>query len=156
MYFVVVGLQTIVLPLATGVVHLLVAPGDPIAIFGLWWAFWGVGTRLLLAGIVQLVKPDVTSGILGGESSGAVQRTLTRELAQANLAFGLVGMLALVPGWWPVAGLAGGIYLLLAFLGHVRNRDRSAMESFAMWTDLLVGAVVVVAGAWGLFGILPG
>ncbi|GAA5032489.1 DUF6790 family protein [Microbacterium fluvii] len=154
MYFVVVGLQTVVLPLLFGTIHLVVAPGSPIAIYGMWWAFWGVGTRLLVAGITQLVKPDITSGIMGESAPSAAERTVTRELAQANIAFGAVGLLALIPGWWPIAGLAGGVYLGLAYLGHLRNRSRNAMETFAMWTDLIVAVIVIAAGVVGLAQVL--
>ncbi|WP_127793872.1 DUF6790 family protein [Agromyces sp. LHK192] len=156
MYFIVVGLQTVALPLVSGLIHLLVVPGDPIAVFGMWWAFWGVGTRLLLAGITQLARPGLTAGIMGSDTPTVAEKTVTRELAKANLAFGVVGLLAIVPGWWPIAGLAGGVYLFLAFLGHVGNRGRNAKEEFALWTDLVVGVVVVGAGLVGLFRVLGG
>lgn len=43
-----------------------------LVVFGIWWAFWGVGIRLLVAGISQLVNPGRTAqGILGGKDAGA-------------------------------------------------------------------------------------
>lgn len=54
-YAVLVIAQRIVLPLVSGAIQLVVvAGGDPILVFGSWWVFWGVGTRLLLAGLAQL------------------------------------------------------------------------------------------------------
>lgn len=150
MYFVVVGLQTVVLPLISGIIQLNVSGGDPVLVFGLWWAFWGVGTRLLVAGITQLVKPDLTAGIMGSETASAAEKTVTRELAQANIAFGVAGLLALVPGWWPIAGFAGALYLFFAFLGHVRNPGKNAQEQFALWTDLIVAVVVIGAGVYAV------
>ena len=53
-YFIVVILQTIALPLICGTIELATIGGNPIEIYGRWWVFWGIGTRLLLAGAVQL------------------------------------------------------------------------------------------------------
>ena len=46
-YFILVIAQTAVFPIVSGIVELAVFGGDPIQVFGKWWVFWGVGTRLL-------------------------------------------------------------------------------------------------------------
>ncbi|MBP1076423.1 heme/copper-type cytochrome/quinol oxidase subunit 4 [Microbacterium terrae] len=75
---------------------------------------------------------------------------MTRELAQANIAFGLSGLLALIPHWWPIAGFAGAAYLCFAFLGHLRNPGKNAQEQFALWTDAIVAVVVLVTSVYAV------
>ena len=53
-YFIVVIGQTVVLPVVSGIIELVAVGGDPVLVFGKWWVFWGVGTRLLSAGIAQV------------------------------------------------------------------------------------------------------
>ena len=60
-YFVLVILQTVVLPIVSGVIELATVGGDPVLVFGKWWVFWGVGTRLLVAGIVP-IRPAPSTG----------------------------------------------------------------------------------------------
>lgn len=143
-YFILVIAQTIVFPIVSGIIELAVFGGDPIQVFGKWWVFWGVGTRLLVAGIVQVSGGGPTSAILGSSAPSVQEKQLARELGWANLCLGLAGLLALVPGWALPAGFAGGVYLLIAGILHVPKRGKNAQESLATWTDLLVGVVVVV------------
>jgi hypothetical protein len=143
-YFIVVIAQTIVLPIVSGIIELLVVGGDPVLVFGKWWVFWGIGTRLLVAGIVQVSGGSRTSAILGTSAPSVQEKQLARELGMANLAIGLAGLLALVPGWALPAGFAGGIYLLFAGFMHVPKRNKNAEETLATWTDLIVGVVVIV------------
>jgi hypothetical protein len=143
-YFILVIAQTIVFPIVSGIIELVVVGGDPIQVFGKWWVFWGVGTRLLVAGIVQTSGGARTTAILGGTAPSVQEKQLARELGWANLCLGLAGLLALVPGWALPAGLAGGIYLLIAGILHVPKKGKNAQESLATWTDLIVGVAVVV------------
>lgn len=150
MYVVVVLLQTLVLPLVSSVIHLIVAPGSSIlVVIGIWWGFWGVGTRLLLAGISQLTNPGRTSqGILGIDDKNAEQ--VVHELGFANLSFGLVATAtSLIPAWGLLGALPGAIYLGLAGIRHVGKRGKNSEENVATWTDLLV-FVMVALGVVGL------
>lgn len=142
-YVVLVIAQTVALPIISGVIELVIAGGDPLLTFGKWWVFWGVGTRLLVAGIAQLSGKGPTSAILGATAPNVQVQQLTRELGTANIGMGLAGLLAHVPGWALPAGLAGGIFLLLAGAMHVTKKNKNAKESLATWTDLIVGAAVV-------------
>jgi hypothetical protein len=146
---VVVG-QTVVLPLVSGVIELALVGGDPFYVFGKWWVFWGVGTRLLLAGLVQVSGRGATAAILGSSAPSVQEKQLTRELGTANIGMGLAGLVALVPGWALPAGLAGGAFLLLAGLMHVTKKGKNPQETVATWTDLIVGVAVVVLAAWVL------
>jgi hypothetical protein len=144
-YILLVLLQTLVLPLVSGVVQLVVAGGDALVVFGMWWAFWGVGTRLLVAGISQLANPARTAkGILGIDDPSAEQ--IVHELGYANLSLGAVAVVkSLLAPWGVLGALPGALYLGLAGLRHVAKRGKGREESVATWTDLLV-SVVVVAG----------
>jgi hypothetical protein len=149
-YIAVVLLQTLVLPLVSSIIHLVVAPGsDVLLVLGIWWGFWGVGTRLLLAGISQLSNPGRTSkGILGVDDKNAEQ--VVHELGFANLSFGLVGTAtALIPEWGLLGAVPGAIYLGLAGFRHVAKRGKNTEETVATWTDLLV-FVMVGLGIAGL------
>lgn len=103
MYIVVVLLQTVILPMISGALQLAVSGGDPAIVLGVWWAFWGVGTRLFVAGVSQLVNPGRTAqGILGIDDSSA--ELVVHELGYANLSMGLVAMLSAFAGSWGSSG----------------------------------------------------
>ncbi|MEQ6896216.1 hypothetical protein [Microbacterium sp. KR10-403] len=155
-YIVFVLAQTVVLPVVSGIVQLVGVGGDPVLVFGMWWVFWGVGTRLLVAGVVQVSGRGRTSEILGAEQPSVQETQLTRELGTANIAMGVAGLLALIPGWALPAGLAGGVFLLIAGALHVRKRGKNAQELVATWTDLVVGAVVVVLAVYVLARAIAG
>ncbi|MCE4025216.1 hypothetical protein LXM50_04465 [Microbacterium sp. Au-Mic1] len=155
-YFIIVIGQTVVLPLVSGLVELIVVGGDPILVFGKWWAFWGVGTRLLAAGIAQMSGKGQTAQILGSTAPSVQEQQLTRELGAANTAMGLAGLLALVPGWVLPAALAGGVFLLIAGLMHLPKKGKNAQEAVATWTDLVVGVAVVVLATRVIIGAITG
>lgn len=155
-YFVVVIGQTVVLPIISGIIELATVGGDPVLVFGKWWVFWGVGTRLLLAGAVQMSGKGPTAKILGSTTPSVQERQLTAELGTANLGMGLAGLLALVPGWAVPAGIGGGVFLLLAGAMHVRKKGKNPQEAVATWTDLIVGVVVVILAVSVLVRALAG
>ena len=155
-YFILVIAQTVVFPIVSGIIELAVVGGDPVLVFGKWWVFWGVGTRLLVAGIVQTSGRGVTSAILGAAAPSVQEKQLTRELGIANLCIGLAGLLALVPGWALPAGIAGGVYLLLAGVLHLPKKGKNPQESLATWTDLIVGVAVVVLAVYVVVRALAG
>jgi hypothetical protein len=149
-YFILVIAQTIVFPIVSGIIELLLVGGDPVIVFGKWWVFWGVGTRLLVAGIAQASGKGPTSDILGATAPSVQEKQLIRELGMANVGMGLAGLLALVPGWALPAGFAGGIFLLIAGVLHIPKRNKNAQESLATWTDVIVGLAVVVLAVYTL------
>jgi hypothetical protein len=143
-YIVLVLAQTLILPILSGIAELATAGGDPVSVFGTWWVFWGVGTRLFAAGIVQVSGRGPTAQILGAATPTVQTTQLVRELGTANIGMGFAGLFALVPGWALPVGLAGGVFLLLAGVMHVAKRNKNARERLATWTDLVVGAAVLV------------
>ena len=143
-YFILVIAQTVALPIISGAIQLATVGGDPILAFGAWWVFWGVGTRLVVAGVAQVSGKGPTAEILGASAPSIQVTQLTRELGTANIGMGLAGLLALVPGWALPAGLAGGTFLLIAGLMHVTKKGKNAKETLATWTDIIVGVAVAV------------
>ena len=138
-------LTTLVLPVVSiAVDYAGSAEPDILYLIGKWFVFWGVGIRLLLAGASQALKPSATSaGILGIKDPAAEK--VVSELGYANLCMGLAASLSLLwPAWMLVAGMTGGLYLGLAGVKHVFNKERNAKENLAMATDFLVFAVVAV------------
>lgn len=97
-YAVVVIAQTIVLPIVSGAVELAVAGGDPLLVFAKWWVFWGVGTRLLLAGLTQVSGKGATTRILGGTTPSVQETQLTRELGSPTSRWGRPGSSRSCPG----------------------------------------------------------
>jgi hypothetical protein len=144
MYIALVLLQTLVLPLISGSISLAVGHGDPISTYGMWFLFWGVGTRLAVAGVSQVIRPGFTvENILGSSNPGAAQ--ITQELGFANLSIGVVAIAASFVGDWgiPVAAI-GGIFLGLAGFRHLPKRNPNIKEVVATWTDLLVFVAMAV------------
>lgn len=147
-YFIIVIAQTVVMPIISGIIELSSTGGDPVLVFGKWWVFWGVGTRLLSAGIVQMSGRGPTAAILGAATPSVQEQQLARELGTANIGMGLAGLLALVPGWALPAGAAGGVFLLIAGAMHVAKKNKNAKETLATWTDLVVGVAVLVLAVY--------
>ena len=144
-YIVLVIGQTVVLPFVSTVVELLARGGDPVTVGGRWFLFWGVGTRLLVAGLSQSVRPEFTSReILVISAPDA--RQLVQELGYSNLIVGAIAIVAaaLVPAWRVPVAIIGGAFLGLAGLRHVTKRGLGMNERVATWTDLLVASVMVV------------
>ncbi|TVU59723.1 hypothetical protein FQP90_18670 [Paenarthrobacter nitroguajacolicus] len=150
-YFILVIAQTVALPIVAASFELAINGGDPVLVFGKWWVFWGVGTRLVVAGVAQVSGKGPTAAILGAPIPTVQEKQLTRELGMANVGMGLAGLLALVPGWALPSGLAGGAFLLIAGIMHVPKKNKNAKEALATWTDLIVGAAVLVLAAYVLF-----
>ena len=152
-YIALVIAQTVVLPVVCTFVALLIDGGDPIAVAGRWFLFWAVGTRLLVAGLSQALRPGFTSReILGINAPDAQQ--LVQELGFSNLVVGAVAIVAAAaaPSWQVPMAIVGGAFLGLAGLRHVTKSGLGTNELVATWTDLLVGAVMTVFVAWSFLG----
>jgi hypothetical protein len=143
MYYLIVLLTTAVLPILSVVIEHLSRPEVALALLlGKWFTFWGVGVRLLLAGMSQIARPAFTANnILGIDDSRA--HVLVSELGYATFAMGLIGALSLVRvNWVAPAAIAGGLFLFCAGVRHALHRGRTRKQSVAMVTDLLVAAAV--------------
>jgi hypothetical protein len=112
-----------------------------------WFVFWGVGVRLLLAGVRQVVQPSFTAReIFHLESTDA--EVIVRELGFANLCLGLAAAISgFVPGWRMGAAFAGGLYFGIAGAMHVTKRPSTPNEWIALISDLFIFAVVAACFA---------
>lgn len=144
MYIIVVLAQTLVLPLISTIVAYRLGSGEYLLVLAaVWWAFWGVGTRLTLAGISQLARPEKTATEVLGIDAAEETRQIVSELAYANLSLGVVALFSpFVAGWGILGALPGAVYLGFAGFRHVVKRGKNRQELVATWTDLLVFAVV--------------
>lgn len=151
MYAVVaIGLM-VVLPLGSVAIEFVLNHGTALPLLvGKWFTFWGIGVRLLIAGINQIVRPGFTARDIfriEAPEAGAI----VTELGNANVAFGLIGILSLpFAGFLMPAAIAGGLFLLLDGLVHLRRPVRDRNETIALVTDLVVPLAVAIylAGTW--------
>lgn len=138
------------LPVISTLIELLATPGPTNAILstGRWFVFWGVGVRLFVAGLRQVIQPSFTAKTIFRISDPDAE-TLVTEIGFGNLAMGLIATLSLwVPAFLVPGALAGGLYLGLAGLKHAANKNRSRDENIAMASDLwmaLVAAIAIIA-----------
>lgn len=145
MYFVVIALFVLVLPIGCiaaeyGWLH---SSNDLVALSGKWFSFWGVGMRLGIAGVRQAFNPAFTARDIF-EIEDAQVHPIVRELGFANLALGLLGLLALIPGWAAPAALAGGLFFALAGWKHITARERNLTRTVAMASDVFIAVVLAL------------
>lgn len=143
MYFVVIALFMLILPLASIAAEYswLHTSTDLVMLTGKWFAFWGVGMRLGLAGVRQAFNPAFTARDIFEIDDERVN-PIVRELGFANLSLGLLGLLALLPGWAAPAALAGGLFFALAGWKHVTASERNMTRTVAMVSDLFIALVL--------------
>ncbi|MDQ8700319.1 DUF6790 family protein [Hyphomicrobium sp. LHD-15] len=144
MYLAIVVLLMGVLPIASVVLEMALAPGaDLFLLIGKWFVFWAIGIRLLIAGVSQVSKPQTTANILGMKDEASF--VIVRELGFANLSIGSIAAAALlIPGWTNAAALAGGIFLGLAGVNHLLKGERNAKENIAMISDFAIAGVMAL------------
>lgn len=137
MYFAMVILLLFVLPAASVAMEAGSSPHPASLMFliGKWFVFWGVGIRLLLAGVRQVAQPRFTAEEIFG-IQGPEPLPIVRELGFANLSMGTLGVCSLFqPSWIVPASLAGGLYYGLAGLGHIGQSQKNAKEWTALVSD---------------------
>jgi hypothetical protein len=145
MYIAVVALTMLVLPVASILAEHVLHPAAPlIDLLGRWFVFWGVGVRLALAGLRQLLQPAFTAREIF-HMSGEGALPLVRELGVANLATAVPGLLSLaMPGFTLPVSISAGIFFGIAGIRHAAERNRSLNETIAMASDLFLFAVLAI------------
>jgi hypothetical protein len=146
MYFVIVVLLLFVLPLGSVAVEALWLgdAADTIQLAGKWFVFWGVGVRLFIAGVRQVLQPQFTAeSIFAIKDGGAF--AIVREVGFGNLAMGTLGLLTLPkPGFLVPAALVGGLYYGLAGAGHLFRGQRNFAGQVAILSDFFIFVVLGV------------
>ncbi len=134
-----------VAPVASIVIELIAPGGLPFfALVGKWFVFWGVGVRLLTAGLRQTFTPYYTARSIF-QIQDAKAGALVREIGFGNLSIGGIAILSLVfPGWVVAAAAAGLVFYALAGIGHILRPGRNQTENIAMLSDFALAAVLAV------------
>jgi hypothetical protein len=146
MYLAVIILLMGILPALSVIIefYILHSSADLMFLIGKWFVFWGVGVRLVLAGLRQIANPTFTADVIFGVKEKAAL-TIVQELGFANLSIGLLGVLALVRSEWIVpAAMTGGLFYGLAGIKHLIKGERNRTENIAMVSDLFI--FLVLAG----------
>ena len=146
MYLAVVLLLMGVFPIASVLIEAFASHSDASLWFlvGKWFVFWGVGMRLLLAGVRQMVNPAFTADTIFGIKDKAAE-VIVRELGFGNFAIGVLGAVSLLNRDWVVpAAIAGGLFYGLAGALHTRNGGRNTNENIAMISDLFIFVVLAL------------
>ena len=152
MYIAFVALTMLILPLVSIAIDHAFHPGASSVFFliGRWFVFWGVGVRLVLAGMRQFFQPSFTAEQIFHATSGDVL-PIIRELGLANFSTGVVALLSLaMPSFVLPAAISAAIYYGVAGVRHFAERDRSRNENIAMGSDLFMALVLMffVGARW--------
>lgn len=142
MYHLIAWGLMVVIPALSVLVEHFVAPGsDLVWLVAKWFVFWGVGIRLLTAGIRQVLRPGFTARSIFKIEDASADKLVT-EIGLGNIATGLVATASLLlPAFTAPMGLTGGLYLGLAGLMHIGSSTRTAEENTALITDLIIGVI---------------
>ena len=143
MYIAVVAITMFLAPVASIALEAANYPeATLISLVGKWFVFWGVGVRLGLAGLRQVLQPAFTAREIF-HMQGEEALPLVRELGVANVASGVVGLASIaMPSFVLPAAIASGIFYAAAGIAHVRETKRSLNENVAMVSDLFLAAVL--------------
>lgn len=108
-----------------------------------WFVFWGVGVRLLTAGLRQMLQPRYTARtVLGLRHQESL--IVIRELGFANTATGTLGVMSIfVSGWTLASAVVGAVFFGLAGANHILQTSRNKSENIAMATDSLFAVLLL-------------
>ncbi len=147
MYYAMIVLLMGILPIASiAIEYARNGPASGLAFLTVkWFLFWGVGARLLVAGIRQVADPAFTARSIF-HIADPKAFAVVRELGIWNLIIGGLAMACLLkPGWTVPIAIAGTLYFGAAGIGHIFEDARNTKENAAMISDLFV-ALVMAAG----------
>ena len=109
-----------------------------------WLVFWGIGIRLLTAGLRQILKPAFTAEAIFNLRS-TESHIVIKELGFANLTLGLMASASLfLPSWQLPAACMGIFFYGAAGIQHVIKRPVSANEWIALVSDLYISILLLV------------
>jgi len=145
MFLILIVLVMFVCPAISIIAEILVYRPDTAFLFvaGKWFVFWGIGVRLLTAGIRQSLQPQFTArSIFGITDTHALAPV--RELGFANLSLGLLGICSLWnPAWVVPSAIAGGLFYGFAVFQHLVRKGKNATENAATISGLFLLLVLI-------------
>ncbi len=143
-YIVIVLLLMLVLPVFSVVNERYILSSDTglVLLVGKWFVFWGVGIRLVSAGLRQAINPKYTAEtILGLKTSEPW--VVVRELGFANIAIGTVALGSILAHTWLTAcAVAGAVFYGLAGTNHLVTKKRNRLQNVAMLSDLFACGIL--------------
>ena len=144
MYVVIVLLTMLILPVGSVVIEHARLPTEALVpLIGRWFVFWGVGVRLGLAGLRQVVQPRFTAQNIF-HMSGDEALPIVRELGVANLGTALIALISLAaPNFVLPAAITATLFFGFAGAGHMGERDRSLNENIAMVSDIFIAVLLL-------------
>lgn len=144
MYFAIILLLMLVLPLGSVVAEALWSTdANLVFLVGKWFVFWGLGLRLLVASLKQIINPAFTAEMIFGVTDHKAQ-SLVQEIGFGNLSIGMFGVLSLFePQWIVPAAITGSLFYGLAGLKHLLEPARNRSRNIAMISDLWLSLVLV-------------
>lgn len=150
MYLLIIIATLFVLPVACILFEMTVVSGDAglMVLVGKWFVFWAGGIRLLLAGMMQIFKPEYTAQKIFDIKDREAFK-IVAELGFGNVSIGTICALSILfPAWVTPAALASGLFYGLAGGQHVLNQGRSQKENVALISDLGISAVLALFLVW--------
>lgn len=130
-----------------GIAQILLWNVPPVEAFLLAYLVCVVGLQGLWAFLGHYFRPDEVASFIGWPAGNPFQR----EVAFANLSYGIVGLLCLWfrGGFWIAASLGISVFMLGAAFGHVKGiretQNRSPGNSGAMLlTDILTPVILLI------------
>ncbi|HWK61553.1 MAG TPA: DUF6790 family protein [Eoetvoesiella sp.] len=148
MQLVVIVLLMAVLPVISIILDVTAGQAELVDALGTWFVFWGMGWRLAVAAVHQMLRPGFTAKRIF-EIHDPEASKLVLEIGFGNLALGVPAIASLYfPAWVPAVALAGCIFFGLAGIQHVRNKASTGAEIAAMVSDLGIAAVLAIYLLW--------
>jgi hypothetical protein len=111
---------------------------------GRWFGFWTVGTRLLLAGLRQAIRPEFTAERIF-DIKGKEPLPIVQELGFANIAMGVLGTLSIIGiHWIAPSAIVGAIFYGCAGVKHITRKSKNGNEMIATISDMFAAVVLVL------------
>ena len=137
-YLISVVALTIALPLLCTFIEWQYTPYVPyLSLFAKWFLFSAVGLRLLMAGLIQLLRPEFTLHHIF-KITDAKSTQLVQEIGLHNLILGAAAILTslLFLQYQFIIALMGSAYFGSAGLLHMTRKHKSFNQQIAMISDL--------------------
>ncbi len=133
----------VVLPIASVVVEIRRKEQPILELIGKWFIFWGVGIRLLVAGITQITNPGFTVDLLQSDENLYI---IVQELGFTNLLLASVALLSVTKSNYRMLGTSGALFMGFAGILHFLKLS-SAMAPkavVALWSDLWICLIAII------------
>jgi len=110
---------------------------------GKWFLFCGVGVRLSVAGLSQILNPGFTAAMLHLETGAHV---IVQELGFTNLLLGGIALASLFQPSYRVLATGGAGFMGFAGFLHLSrlSPETTRNETLALFSDLWIFAVAMV------------